>query len=55
MINTNHATLVCRQFIQMKIDLEKILGNDVDLVSSRGISKYIKPLIDSKKRLIYEK
>ena len=43
------------QFIQMKLDLEKLLNNEVDLVSSNGMSKYIKPLVDIEKRLIYEK
>lgn len=43
------------QFIQMKIDLEKLLNKEVDLVSTNGMSKYIKPLIGFEKRLIYEK
>ena len=33
------------QFIQMKLDLEKRLNSEVDLVSSKGMSKYIKPLV----------
>jgi len=41
------------QFIQMKIDLEKILNNKVDLVSSNGMCKYIKPIVDNEKQLIY--
>ena len=43
------------KFIQMKLDLERLLNNKVDLVSSNGMSKYIKPLIDVEKRLIYAK
>jgi len=39
----------------MKLDLEQLLGSQVDLVSSNGVSKYIKPIIDSEKRLNYEK
>jgi predicted nucleotidyltransferase len=39
----------------MKIDLEKLLGKKVDIVSSNGLSKYIKPLVDHKKQLIYAK
>jgi uncharacterized protein len=42
-------------FIQMKMDLEKLLNNKVDLVSSNGMSKYIKPIVDSEKQLIYAK
>ena len=34
----------------MKLDLEKLLNNEVDLVSSNGLSKYIKPLVDIEKR-----
>ena len=39
----------------MKLDLEKLLNNQVDLVSTNGLSKYIKPLVDVEKRLIYKK
>jgi predicted nucleotidyltransferase len=39
----------------MKLDLQKLLNSEVDLVSSNGMSKYIKPLVDLEKRLIYEK
>lgn len=41
--------------MQMKIDLEKLLNSKVDLVSANGVSKYIKPMLDSEKRLIYAK
>jgi predicted nucleotidyltransferase len=37
----------------MKMDLEKLLNSNVDLVSSNGLSKYIKPIIDSEKKVIY--
>lgn len=40
-------------FVQMRIDLEKILKTKVDLVSSNSLSKYVKPLVDSEKELIY--
>ncbi|MEO7174952.1 MAG: nucleotidyltransferase domain-containing protein [Saprospiraceae bacterium] len=43
------------QFIQMKLDLELLLNSKVDLVSSNGLSKYIKPTIDIEKQLIYAK
>jgi predicted nucleotidyltransferase len=41
------------KFIQMKIDLEYLLNTKVDLVSSNGLSEYIRPLIDNEKKLIY--
>jgi len=40
-------------FIRMKLDLELLLKKEVDLVSSRGISKHLKPIIDKEKKLIY--
>lgn len=40
-------------FVQMKLDLEEVLHREVDLVSSNGISKYLKPIIDREKELIY--
>lgn len=41
------------EFIQMKFDLEQLLSKKVDIVSSRGLSKYVQPIIDSEKQLIY--
>ncbi len=37
----------------MKYDLEKLLDFKVDLVSSNGLSQYIKPIVDKEKQLIY--
>lgn len=55
LVDLDYSQKIGLQFIQMKLDLEKLLNNQVDLVSSNGISKYIKPIIDVEKRLIYEK
>jgi predicted nucleotidyltransferase len=41
-------------FVQMQLDLEKLLHRKVDLVSDDGLSKYIKPFVDKEKILIYE-
>ncbi len=40
-------------FVQMKLDLENLLDREVDLVSANGVSKYLKPIIDQEKVLIY--
>ena len=53
LVDLDYSQRIGLQFIQMKIDLEKILNNKVDLVSSNGISKYIKPVVDKEKQLIY--
>ena len=55
LVDLDYSQRIGLQFIQMKMDLEKILDNKVDLVSSNGISKYIKPIVDSEKQLIYAK
>jgi hypothetical protein len=55
LVDLDYSKKIGLQFIQMKIDLEKLLHTKVDLVSSNGISKYIKPLVDDEKQLIYAK
>ena len=41
------------EFIQMQLDLQNLLSKKVDLVSARGLSKYVKPILDKEKKLIY--
>ena len=40
-------------FIKMQLDLEDLLQKKVDLVSDKGFSKYMKPMVDKEKMLIY--
>lgn len=54
-IDLDYSQKIGLKFVQMKIDLEKLLNAKVDLVSSNGLSKYIKPYIDKEKQLIYAK
>ena len=53
LVDLDYTQRIGLQFIQMKIDLERLLNSKVDLVSSNGLSKYIKPIVDSEKLLIY--
>ncbi len=53
LVDLDYSQKIGLGFIQMQIDLEKILNTKVDLVSSNSLSKYIKPHIDSEKKLIY--
>lgn len=55
LVDLDYSGIIGLKFIQMKIDLEKLLNAKVDLVSSNGLSEYIKPLIDKEKQLIYAK
>lgn len=53
LVDLDYSQRIGLQFIQMKIDLEKLLNSKVDLVSSNGLSKYIKPVVDGEKKIIY--
>lgn len=53
LVDLDYSKKIGLQFVQMKLDLERILNTKVDLVSSQGVSKYIKPLIDNEKQVIY--
>jgi predicted nucleotidyltransferase len=53
LVDLDYSQKIGLKFIQMKIDLEKLLKVKVDLVSSDGLSEYIKPLIENEKKLIY--
>ena len=55
LVELDYSERIGLQFVQMKFDLEQLLGKKVDLVSSNAVSKYIKPIIDSEKTLIYVK
>lgn len=40
-------------FIRMEQELANLLDRKVDLVSAKGMSKYIKPSVDQEKELLY--
>jgi predicted nucleotidyltransferase len=53
LVDLDYNEKIGLQFVQMKLDLEKLLNSKVDLVSSAGLSKYIKPIVDNEKQIIY--
>ncbi len=53
LVELDYSYPVGLEFIQMQFDLEKLLNQKVDLVSERAVSKYIRPIIDAEKKLIY--
>ena len=55
LVELDHSKPVGLKFVTMKLELEELLGTNVDLVSIRGISKYIQPSIDKDKIMIYER
>lgn len=50
LVDLDYSQPIGLKFIQMKIDLEDILHADVDLVSSKGLSKHLQAVIDKEKR-----
>ncbi len=55
LVELDHSQPIGMQFFTYQPELENLLKMKVDLVSNEGLSKYIKPIIDKEKLLIYEK
>lgn len=54
LVDLDYSKSIGLEFVQMQLDLMELLRKPIDLVSSRGLSKYIKPYIDKDKVLLYE-
>ncbi len=55
LVELDHSKPIGLLFVQMIIDLEKILKKKVDLLTNKSISPYMKSEIDKHKKMIYEK
>lgn len=55
LVDLDYSRHVGLHFVTMQGELEQMLKKKVDLVSSGGLSRYIKPFIDHDKVLIYER
>jgi predicted nucleotidyltransferase len=53
LVELDYSQPIGLEFIQMQLDLQNLLSKKVDLVSARGLSKYLKPILDKEKKLIY--
>ncbi len=53
LVELDYTIPIGLEFIQMQIDLQQLLSKKVDLISARGLSKYIKPILENEKKLIY--
>jgi len=53
LVDLDYSQRIGLAFVQMQIDLQKMFDTKVDLVSSNGLSNYIKQHIDQDKALIY--
>jgi uncharacterized protein len=55
LVELDYSRHIGFEFIQMVLDLERILHKKVDLVATDGLSKYVKPFVQKDKVLIYER
>ena len=55
LVELDYSKKIGMEFIQMQVDLADLLKRNVDLVSDKALSKYIRPFVDNDKILIYER
>jgi hypothetical protein len=55
LVELDYSKKIGMEFIQMQVDLADLLTRNVDLVSDKSLSKYIRPFVDNDKILIYER
>ena len=55
LVDLDYSKHIGLAFITMQSELQQKLQKKIDLISSKGVSKFIKPFIDADKILIYEK
>ena len=55
LVELDYSKKIGLEFVQMQLDLQELLQHKVDLLSENALSKYIRPVIENDKRLIYEK
>lgn len=55
LVELDYTKPIGLEFVRMQLELEELLNKKVDLISIKGISKYILPFINQEKILIYEK
>ncbi len=53
LVELDYTQKIGLKFVQWQLDLEDLLQKKVDLISENGVSKYIKPIIDKEKVLIF--
>ena len=55
LVELDYSVHIGMKFFAYQIELQELLKKKVDLVTSEGLSKYVKPYIDKDKILIYER
>ncbi len=55
LVELDHSLPIGMKFFTYQVELGELLRTKVDLVSSEGLSRYVKPFVDKDKILIYER
>ena len=55
LVDLDYSKHIGLGFMNMKFELEYKLKRNIDIVSSKAVSKYISPFINKDKQLIYER
>lgn len=55
LLELDYSNPIGLRFIQMQNELQELIQQKVDLVTMKSISKYLFPIIDKEKVLVYEK
>lgn len=55
LVELDYSKKIGMEFIQMQIELADLLKKNVDLVSDKALSRYIRPFVEKEKVLIYER
>ena len=53
LVELDHSKPIGLHFVQMGLDLEALLSRLVDLITTKGLSPYVKPYVDRDKQLIH--
>lgn len=55
LVELDYSKKIGLEFFQMQIELADLLKTNVDLVSDKALSSYIRPFVDKDKKLVYER
>ncbi|MBI5474457.1 MAG: nucleotidyltransferase domain-containing protein, partial [Ignavibacteriae bacterium] len=55
LVDLDYTQPVGMEFVRMKLDLEDMLGREVDLISERGLSKHVRAYVEHDRQLVYER
>jgi len=55
LVELDYSKKIGLEFIQMQVEIADLLKKNVDLVSDKALSGYIRPFVEKEKMLIYER